>query len=76
MSLHRRDAKRDANEAAIVEALRAAGATLARASGPGQAFTCSRCGKSSGPAVVDKDHDTTNEIAAWAERHRGGECGA
>ena len=50
------------------------GATLARASGPGQAFTCSRCGKSSGPAVVDKNHDTTTEIAAWAERHRGGEC--
>ena len=34
MSLHRRDAKRDANEAAIVEALRAAGATVERLSGP------------------------------------------
>ncbi len=53
------------------------GAVLRRPAGqPGEPLTCSRCGKSSGPAVVDKDHDTTNEIAAWAERHRGGECGA
>lgn len=34
MSLHRRDAKRDANEAPIVEALRAAGASVERLSGP------------------------------------------
>ena len=45
------------------------GATLARASGPGQAFTCSRCGKSSGPATIDN----LDQIAAWAERHRGAE---
>ena len=37
-------------------------------------LTCSRCGKSSGPARIDRYHDTTNEIAAWAEKHRGGEC--
>ena len=48
------------------------GATLARASGPGQAFTCSRCRATSAPATIDN----LDQIAAWAERHRGGECGA
>lgn len=50
------------------------GAVLTRPAGqPGGPLTCSRCGATSGPARVDKDHDTTNEIAAWAERHRGAE---
>jgi len=35
MSLHRRAAKRDANERGIVEALRAAGASIAHLSGKG-----------------------------------------
>ena len=51
------------------------GAVLTRPAGqPGGPLTCSRCQATSGPARIDRDYDNRNEIAAWAERHRGGEC--
>lgn len=51
------------------------GAVLTRPAGqPGGPLTCSRCGATSGPARIDRDHDTTTEIAAWSAKHRGGEC--